>query len=187
MNAAIWPLGFCVVILSACTQPGIPQPVDAPPPESPDQILIDAQGCNWWVIGNASNLSWAPRINSTGDHICDSSPQNLPVDDASTASAAAPVVSESPPAPVAEITPAIAPSVSSGTFRVQVATFGNRDNAQASVNAFRAMGIPVASGTSAGSDGFFRLVLGPFDSAAAQDALDRARAKGFSDAFIMSR
>lgn len=81
------------------------------------------------------------------------------------------------------------PTPAEGAFYVQVASFGQQQNAIRSAGTFRAVGLPVdQGGAAAGSNGLYRLVLGPFaDKSAAQAAQNTARAKGFADAYLYPR
>lgn len=67
--------------LAGCVESGIKQPLDAPRPSSPDQVLVDKEGCTWWVIGNVSNLTWSPRIDPEGNHICDRNLDGITMED----------------------------------------------------------------------------------------------------------
>jgi len=66
--------GGLSLVLVACGEPEFVtlQPIGAPSPERATQTFVDADGCSWWIIGNAENLSWAPMTNRSGEHVCDS-------------------------------------------------------------------------------------------------------------------
>lgn len=82
-----------------------------------------------------------------------------------------------------------APAVTTGAagpFFVQIATFKELANADASAANFVALGYPVAGDPAvADANGLYGLTLGPFASSAdASAALQQARTEGFADAFI---
>lgn len=161
----------CAVVLVGCQGPvGPEQPFGAPPPDHSRMTLVDNDGCRWWVIGNAMDLSWAPQTDQDGKHVCEA-----------TGTAGGALAASSAPQP-ATAPPAEAPV----SFAVQVATFANPQNAQAAKANFARIGLPVADEPDAGvSDRFYRLVLGPFaTSESASDALSRAKTEGFADAFV---
>lgn len=178
--------------LAACVQqPAIEQPKDAPVPTSADMTFVDAQGCSWWVIGNATSLSWAPMTDGSGARVCDEGRTRLTP--ATQSVVAAPVV----PAPVVEAAPLAEPAplpmveeapvaTTAGSYIVQVASFAEASNATASVSLFNGLGIPTTNAAqSADGSGLYRLQLGPFSSRdAADSALARAKTEGFADAFI---
>lgn len=203
-------MGLGVVFLAACNGSGIQQPTDFPAPTKADQVLVDKDGCTWWVIGNATNWLWAPRINSAGEHICDGTGETpavtpeAPTPDPEIAAAApAPAdppqarpepamasATAAPPRVSVEIVPAPSQNAATpgGTSLVQVATFAEQSNAKATVALFRQAGLPIHSdGNAAGKDGFYRIVLGPFSPDAATDAQRKAADAGFADAFIYKR
>lgn len=172
--------GVAALGLAACAQQ-IDGPVGAPDPTHPDMTFIDGNGCSWWVIGNATSYSWAKTTNAKGEHVCHEDPAAPPEPNPGV-----PYIT--PDNADAPILPAPTP-VAPGKDFVQVATFANADNANRSMERFRNLGLPVrpSSGT-AGADGFYRLVLGPFsDTASAVSALTTARAEGFADAFSYKR
>lgn len=74
----------------------------------------------------------------------------------------------------------------SGSFFVQVGTFGVPENASGAAARLSSLGLPTAKGNLTKNGKALQIVYaGPFASAsAAQSALSAARAAGFSDAFI---
>jgi len=143
--------------------------------------FVDRDGCRWWVIGNASDRSWAPQTDSDGAQVCVDGPKPLPpvalVEE--VAPAATPAPTEAPNADEAAI----------GGFVIQVASFREQGNATAAAANFRSLGLPVSSdGTRLGRNDFYLISLGPFiGSDAAKNALERVKAEGFGDAFIRAR
>ena len=168
--------GLCV--LAACAERAN-GPVGAPIPSHPEMTFVDADGCSWWVIGNATSYSWARHTNSKGEHVC-SEESELPA----VANNGVPFVTEDSPEPKVATTLA----GSSARF-VQVATFAERANAVAAADRFAKLNLPVRpSSTSIGPDGFYRLVLGPFvDPESTDTALATAQTEGFVDAFKYMR
>lgn len=185
------------------------QPIGAPEPENSEMTFVDADGCRWWVIGNVTNLSWAPMTNSVGEHVCESlnnatvatetvktmnealvDPNALPPEPE-----AAPIVVVPTPAPAptpvaeTEPTPEVRPTFATTTYFVQVASFAQKANAEASEKVFIARGLPVSSGSQTQDDaGLYRLVLGPFSSeSSAAAARLAANTEGFADAFSFQR
>lgn len=183
-------------------------PAGAPEPDNPQMVFVDLDGCRWWVIGNATDRTWAPQTDVNGQQICDpaGAAEGRPIEPVFNAETAAPTsivpfdapttgeAISSEPLAAATVEPAPAPTapVASGSgtsFVVQVATFAAQVNAIAASENFAAQGLPVGSDPSrASGDGFYRLELGPFSSSdQAENALLRARAEGFSDAFVRRR
>ena len=189
------------LILAGCAaqEQTTDQPFGAPDPVHSQMVFVDLDGCRWWVIGNATERTWAPQTDAEGQQVCDeaSAVEGIPITDVApppvpAAPAATPVqaavaVTPLAPAPADAEPPASAPAPAPvGGFVVQVATFASEQNASGAIQNFSALGIPVTpASSSVGSDGFYRLVLGPFASSqAAENALVRARTEGFSDAFV---
>ncbi|MEJ6397263.1 SPOR domain-containing protein [Yoonia sp. 208BN28-4] len=70
---------------------------------------------------------------------------------------------------------------SNGHRYVQVGSFGDLGNAQATIRRFQQMGLPISAGRSGGAQ---VVALGPFgDASALQRALQAARSAGFGDAY----
>lgn len=159
--------------LAACVTASSEAPVGAPPPTHGQMMYVDADGCSWWVIGNATDLSWARQTDGAGQPVCRTGDPDAPV----------PFVSPT------SLKPAAAATSTAGGSVVQVATFAKADNAARAAARLTALGQPVrGSSTSPGPDGFYRLVLGPFAATAdAQAALAAAKAEGFADAFVTRR
>jgi hypothetical protein len=69
---------------------------------------------------------------------------------------------------------------------VQVGAYGRTSNAEVAINKLRAAGLSAASATAhKGGAPLYLVLTGPFpDAPTAQDGLHRARAAGFTDAFI---
>ena len=120
--------GLCV--LAACAERAN-GPVGAPIPSHPEMTFVDADGCSWWVIGNATSYSWARHTNSKGEHVC-SEESELPA----VANNGVPFVTEDSPEPKVATTLA----GSSARF-VQVATFAERANAVAAAYQNRRMSL----------------------------------------------
>ncbi len=76
-------------------------------------------------------------------------------------------------------------AIASGVY-VQVGAYGRTANAEVAIAKLRTAGLPAASTTAhKGSAPLYLVLTGPFpDAPAAQDGLRRARAAGFTDAFI---
>ena len=122
----------------------------------------------------------------------------VPTSAAAPASAPAPTAAPLAPTPGATIAPQVAavPQVApeqapvatgaAGPFFVQVASFKELANADASAANFVALGYPVAGDPAAAdANGLYGLTLGPFVSSAdASAALQQVRTEGFADAFI---
>lgn len=196
-------VGIAILGAAACNQ-SVTGPVGAPAPTHPDMTFVDGNGCSWWVIGNATSYSWAPHTNSRGEQVCGDG--TAPVVAPAAIAPDVPFITEedvatAPPRPAVAAVPAAKPkpaapapapvpqATAGGTRFVQVATFAKAENATAAHSRFQALGLPVrASSTQAGSDGFYRLVLGPFGSDAdVTAALNAARGAGFTDAFTFKR
>lgn len=187
-------MGAAAFVLGAC-QPELVslQPIGAPAPESASTTFVDADGCSWWVIGNATNLSWAPMTNANGEHVCDGGQtQIVPTNELVVTGPAQPDldaepevmgVTVAPPRPVANV-PFVTPR-----YFVQVATFANLSNAQASQSMFESRGLKVSAGADqADSAGLYKLVLGPFDDEVdAIAARTAAVTEGFADAFTFTQ
>ncbi len=192
-------MGTACVALVACQAPTLVslQPIGAPEPTNAQQTFIDADGCSWWIIGNGSELMWAPMTNSAGEHVCDGGQTRI--DPPGTQSPSPlPAAMTAPIAPIPEtatvITPETAPVVAptpapSGTFFVQVATFAKESNVIASEALFESLGYRIEAGSDArDSSRLYRLILGPFaDQASAQEAVEEAFNEGFDDAFPFRR
>ncbi len=191
--------------LTACDAPTLVslQPIGAPQPTNAQQTFIDADRCSWWIVGNGSDLRWAPMTNSLGEHVCDGGATRLDrpseTETASSTDSFAQEMSavldgtDAGSTPVA-ITPQTAASVvapvpspvNDGKFHfVQVATFALESNAQASEALFSSLGYTIHSGAQErDNDRLFRLIIGPFNSKdEAQKAVERAFNEGFDDAF----
>lgn len=195
--------------LAACNAPTLVslQPIGAPQPTNAQQTFVDADGCSWWIIGNGSELRWAPMTNSAGEHVCDGGATRFDAPGtAAPASASSPEQpqdtfaqelqavlgdpDETAAVPITEPQLATTPSQSrpltdGKSFYVQVATFARENNAIASEKLFRSLGFEIDSGADIrDSDRLFRLILGPFKSSdEAQKAVERAFNEGFDDAF----
>ena len=211
LGRAVCAGGLCLALIS-CAEPEFVtlQPIGAPTPERATQTFVDADGCSWWIIGNADNLSWAPMTNNTGEHVCDSGATRF--DPPGDAQATAPVPGQTPQeASAAQLSSqlsdaiddttvatatnglsasAAAPILADGKqYFVQVATFAREKNIIASEAMFRNLGYNISSGSQAReNDRLYRLVLGPFASQPeASEAVERAFAEGFDDAFPFRR
>lgn len=180
-------------LVACANQDRILQPADAPVPSSADTTFVDANGCSWWVIGNATSLSWAPMTDASGEHVCDEGrtriapPQSqVPAPAAISATPIEDAVPMNAPALEAEIAAPTTPASSAGIV-VQVASFKEAANANASVALFENMGLPTSAPPQGGESNLYRLMLGPFASRDEADrALSRAKAEGFGDAFIVN-
>lgn len=191
--------GICLAAflsLASCSQNNVAlQPADAPVPVSADMTFVDVTGCSWWVIGNATSLSWAPMTNGAGEHVCDEGQTRIapPASEmpATPMIAATPIEDAVPMnAPMLDAAPAALPAavpISGSGFTVQVASFAKASNASASVALFEKLGFPTSAPPQGGEPDLYRLILGPFASTAeAQRALSTAKAEGFGDAFIVN-
>jgi len=67
--------------LTACAAPTLVslQPIGAPQPSNSQQTFVDADGCSWWIVGNGTDLRWAPMTNSIGEHVCDGGATRIPL------------------------------------------------------------------------------------------------------------
>jgi len=152
--------------LTACAAPTLVslQPIGAPQPSNSQQTFVDADGCSWWIVGNGTDLRWAPMTNSIGEHVCDGGATRI--DRPSETDA---------PSPVND----------GKSHFVQVATFALESNIKASESLFSSLGYAINSGSQArDNDRLYRLILGPFGSKdEAQKAVERAFNEGFDDAF----
>jgi cell division septation protein DedD len=110
-------------------------------------------------------------------------PATLVAETTTAAPAPAPVVSRSTKT---EATAPVAAAQATGTFYVQVGTFGVPDNAAGASGRLRALGLATArSDITQGGRALTIVFAGPFGtSGEAQAALNAARGAGFSDAFI---
>ena len=186
--------------LAACDAPTLVslQPIGAPEPANAQQTFVDADGCSWWIVGNGSDLRWAPMTNSSGEHVCDGGQTRLDRDadvanvvdeDTSFISDTRTAINDAVvPAAPEVAAPAVAVTTPAADGRqtfVQVATFAKESNAIASEKLFRSLGYGIESGAQTrDNDRLFRLILGPFSSREeAQKAVERAFAEGFDDAF----
>lgn len=205
-------LTFASLGLAACQEPTLVtlQPIGAPLPSNAQQTFVDADGCSWWIIGNNSDLRWAPMTNSEGEHVCDggATQMSVPVSVGQPLSALEPAQSPagnddfaagirsaiedapSPAAPVASstfVSPPPAPvqanteADNTSPFFVQVATFAQQKNIAASETLFSSLGYTISSGSAAlGDDGLYRLVLGPFPDRA---SAQKAVEQSFNEGF----
>ena len=197
--------------LAACEAPTLVslQPIGAPMPTNAQQTFVDADRCSWWIVGNGSDLRWAPMTNSVGEHVCDGGATRFDRP-AETNVAAAPdtfademraaldapeptVVTDAPTVITPEtntstavVAPAAStPSTDNRAHYVQVATFARENNAAASEKLFKSLGYNVDQGALVrDEDRLIRLVIGPFSTRdEAQTAVERAFNEGFDDAF----
>ncbi len=193
------------LVLTACGAPTLVslQPIGAPQPTNAQQTFVDADGCSWWIIGNGSDLRWAPMTSSSGEHVCDGGATRIdPRAQTATAStdgdslvddlgdAIDETTTEVPTATAATQAPsAAAPVADSRAYYVQVATFARESNIVASESLFRSLGYKIESGSGArGNDRLYRLVLGPFSNKdEAQKAVEQSFNEGFDDAFPFRR
>jgi len=180
--------------LAACDAPQLVslQPIGAPQPTDAKQTFVDADGCSWWIIGNGDELRWAPQTNASGEHVCNGGQVQIEEAEEDTVTAVIPpdttFINETRAAIDDTPTPS-APADDNRSSFVQVATFAKESNAIASENLFRSLGYRISSGSETrDNDRLYRLILGPFQSREdAQDAVDRAFAEGFDDAFPFRR
>ena len=162
----------------------------APQTDTKGQQVCDAEAA---AAGDPIDLVDTPQVPQEAAQPSEVAMTPAPEPTALPEATAAPVALTAPiavvPEPAAPAQPAANPAEGATLFIVQVATFANRQNAAAAANNFSTLGLPLANNsTTAGSDGFYRLELGPFAASSnAQSALERARAEGYADAFVRRR
>ncbi|MDM7932973.1 SPOR domain-containing protein [Tabrizicola sp.] len=137
-------------------------PAELPPADFRGQQYMDSKGCLFLRAGEAEATIWVPRVTRTGLAICGNTVEGGGVPGSETAKAG------------------------SGGYLVVVGRYSRKANADRAAARVEAIGYPVARRRAEGAiRPMEQIFAGPFDSAAAAAAAQRAlRSAGFSGASV---